>query len=350
MMRMDRDTQILWNALVERDSSFDGQFVYAVRTTRVYCRPTCPSRRPNRKNVEFFANREMAERAGYRACLRCRPDSLTNVTEDLVMRVQEFIKQNLEQSLTLQAIGKAVGVSPFHLQRVFKAHTGLTPREFADECRMSAVKEQLKSGADVTSSLYQAGYSSSSRLYERSSNSLGMTPRAYAKQGAGELINFAIVHSPMGVLLIAGTHRGLCFLQFGESEAALANALCSEFTAATIVENAEPLSVWIEKLSDYLAGRSKDMDAPVDLRGTSFQQAVWRHLRQIPAGETRTYSEVAEALGKPGAVRAVARACASNKIALAVPCHRVVRQDGNPSGYRWGLDRKESLLKRESEH
>jgi AraC family transcriptional regulator, regulatory protein of adaptative response / methylated-DNA-[protein]-cysteine methyltransferase len=347
--RMITDSKNLWKAVVERDSDLDGQFVYAVKTTKIYCRPTCPSKRPNRQNVEFFQTIAQAKESGYRACSRCRPDAATSNAKELVMKVQNYIKENLDQSLTLERIGKAIGVSPFHLQRVFKSATGMSPRQYTDECRLSAVKSELKSGQDVTHALYEAGYSSSSRLYERSSRELGMTPGSYAKQGAGELINYALVHSPLGLLLLAGTKKGLCFLQFGDSENALVNALSEEFSAATMVQNAEPLSAWLESLSAYFAGRSKDLSVPVDLRGTIFQQSVWRYLREIPPGETRTYSQVAQALGQPTAVRAVARACASNRMAVAVPCHRVLRQDGTLGGYRWGLERKEALLKNESD-
>lgn len=337
----------MWTGVTGRVKALDGKFVYAVKTTGVYCRPSCPSRRPRIENVEFFKSTGEAKEAGYRACVRCRPNETRSAADIMVEQIREFIEKNLDQTVTLEAIGNAVGASPFHLQRVFKANTGLTPRQYADECRLKAVKKELNAGRQVTDALYQAGYSSSSRLYERSTQQLGMTPRSYAKRGAGELINYAYIHSPMGALLMAGTARGLCFLQFGESEADLISALKCEFEAATIVQNAEPLSSWIGALHEYLEGNKKGLDVPVDMSGTTFQQAVWRYLRQIPAGQTRTYSEVAEAIGQPNAVRAVARACASNKVALAIPCHRVVRRDGNLGGYRWGIQRKELLIRQE---
>lgn len=265
----------------------------------------------------------------------------------IVEQLRDYIEKNIDQKLTLKKMGDAIGLSPFHLQRVFKSTTGLTPREYADECRLSAVKKELKTGRMVTEALYEAGYGSSSRLYERSSQQLGMTPASYAKRGAGELINCAFVQSNMGLLLMAATARGLCFLQFGSSAEKLMLTLKSEFSAATIEENSEALSAWMNRLVEYLEGRIKNLDVPVDMAGTTFQQSVWRHLREIPAGQTRSYSEVAEAIGQPKAVRAVARACASNRIAMAIPCHRVVRSDGSLGGYRWGIERKQSLLKKE---
>ncbi len=335
----------MWQAVMERNKALDGKFVYAVKTTKVYCRPTCPSRRPNHENVEFFDAPEAAKRKGYRACARCKPDAGVTKAEELVMKVREYIEENLgsEKSLKLETIAKSVGASPFHLQKVFKSQVGLSPRQYAEELKLRNVKQQLKSGRDVTSAVYEAGYSSSSRLYERSTQNLGMTPRAYAKGGKGELISFALVSSPLGLMIMAGTKKGLCFLRFGESEAQLKEALVTEFSAAMLVENAEALSSWIENLALYFQGRC-EFDVPVDMRGTDFQQRVWRYLRQIPPGETRTYTQVAEALGIPTAVRAVARACATNRVGIAIPCHRVIRQDGSLAGYAWGIERKEALI------
>lgn len=244
---------------------------------------------------------------------------------------------------------RPVGSSPFHLQRVFKAVTGLSPRQYAAERRLAAVKKELGAGRPVTEALYEAGYSSSSRLYERSAQELGMTPGSYARGGAGELINCTFVRCPLGLLLMAATARGLCFLQFGSTEDELMQALQGEFAAATLVENAEALTAWIERLNEFLTGRNANLDIPVDMRGTTFQQTVWRYLREIPAGQTRSYSQVAQAIGQPQAVRAVARACAANRVALAIPCHRVVRQDGNLGGYRWGIERKQALIESEKE-
>jgi AraC family transcriptional regulator, regulatory protein of adaptative response / methylated-DNA-[protein]-cysteine methyltransferase len=338
----------MWNAVTARSKADDGRFVFAVKTTKIYCRPSCPSRRPNRENVEFYDSPDQARDAGFRACARCHPDAERSNVDNMVANVRNFIEQNLDQTLTLEKLGTAVGASPYHLQRVFKAAVGLSPREYAEECRMKAVKKELAAGSAVTAALYDAGYSSSSRLYERSSRHLGMTPGAYAKAGKGEEINYTFVNSPLGLLLMAGTERGLCFLQFGTSEKELLKRLEKEFSAARIERNEEALAAWMAALDEYFANRGDICRLPLDAGGTDFQTKVWRYLRQIPAGETRTYSEIAEALGKPTAVRAVARACASNKVALAIPCHRVIRQDGTMGGYRWGIDRKKRLLKDES--
>lgn len=265
----------------------------------------------------------------------------------IVEQLRAYIDAHLDESLTLKKMGKAVGMSPFHLQRLFKGETGMTPREYVDASRLSALKQELRAGRQVTAALYEAGYSSSSRLYERSANLLGMTPGSYKKRGAGELIQFALIRSELGLLILGATERGLAFLQFGESEEELKQALQSQFHAATIVENADALAVWIDAVTGYLSGKMRNIELPVDMRGTAFQQAVWRYLRCIPAGQTRTYKQVADAIGHPKAVRAVASACASNHVAMAIPCHRVIRQDGTMGGYRWGLERKEALLAKE---
>ncbi len=265
----------------------------------------------------------------------------------MVEQLKTYMEQNLDRKLTLAELGSVVGTSPFHLQRVFKSETGLSPAKYMDECRLKSVKKELAAGRQVTEALYEAGYSSSSRLYERSARDLGMTPGAYAKGGAGESINYVFVQSSLGLLLMAATARGLCFLQFGHSKKDLREALSLEYTSATLVENTEALASWTERLMQYFSDTTRNLNLPVDSSGTTFQQAVWRYLREIPSGETRTYKQVAEAIGQPKAVRAVARACASNKVALAIPCHRVVRNDGTLGGYRWGLERKQALLKKE---
>jgi AraC family transcriptional regulator of adaptative response/methylated-DNA-[protein]-cysteine methyltransferase len=337
----------MWKAVTDRAKALDGQFIYAVKSTKIYCRPSCPSRRPKKDNVQFFETAEAAQNSGFRACKRCSPDATRSNAEMMVEKLQTYIQNNLNRKLTLADMGGAIGTSPFHLQRLFKTVTGLSPSEYIDECRLQSVKKELIAGRPVTEALYEAGYSSSSRLYERSRQNLGMTPGAYAKRGAGELISFAFVHSPFGLLLMAATARGLCFLQFGGSEKELLDTLLGEYSSATVVENAQSLSPWIERLSYYFTDASSNLNIPLDIVGTTFQQAVWRYLREIPAGETRSYSDVAEAIGQPQAVRAVARACASNRVALAIPCHRVVRQDGSLGGYRWGIELKQELLKKE---
>lgn len=264
-----------------------------------------------------------------------------------VEQLRAYNDAHLDELSTFKKMGKAVGMSPFYFKRLFKSETGMTPREYLDASRLSALKQELHAGRQVTAALYEAGYSSSSRLCQRGASLLGMTPGSYKKRGADELIQFAFIRSKLGLLILGATERGLAFLQFGESEEELKEALQSEFPAATIVQNADALAIWIGGVTRYLSGKMPNIELPVDMRGTAFQQAVWLYLRRIPAGETRTYAQVAEAIGHPKAVRAVASACASNQVAMAIPCHRVIRRDGSLGGYRWGLDRKEALLAKE---
>ena len=328
-----------------RDPRQDGRFVFAVRTTGVYCRPSCPSRRPRRDSVEFFVNPQQAERAGYRACLRCKPREISAQAR-AVTRARQLMDE-AESAVTLADLSKRVGVSPFHLQRLFKRATGLSPREYQSARRMQQVKRGLRKGDDVTTALYDAGYGSPSRLYEKSSQQLGMTPGAYRRGGAGLTIQFAIVPSPLGRMLVAATSRGLCAVQFGEGIGELERGLRQEFRAAAIHRDDAALQRYVQPLLASLRGENTTVDLPLDLRATAFQKRVWDELQRIPCGETRSYSEVAHAIGDDKAVRAVARACAGNPVAIAVPCHRVVRSDGNISGYRWGVDRKKKLLEQE---
>jgi len=311
----------------------------------VYCRPSCPSRRPRRDSVEFFVNPQQAERAGYRACLRCKPREISAQAR-AVTRARQLMDE-AESAVTLADLSKRVGVSPFHLQRLFKRATGLSPREYQSARRMQQVKRGLRKGDDVTTALYDAGYGSPSRLYEKSSQQLGMTPGAYRRGGAGLTIQFAIVPSPLGRMLVAATSRGLCAVQFGEGIGELERGLRQEFRAAAIHRDDAALQRYVQPLLASLRGENTTVDLPLDLRATAFQKRVWDELQRIPRGETRSYSEVAHAIGDDKAVRAVARACAGNPVAIAVPCHRVVRSDGNISGYRWGVDRKKKLLEQE---
>ena len=330
---------------MERDARQDGRFVFAVRTTGIYCRPSCPSRRPRRDSVEFFSDPKLAERAGYRACLRCKPTEVSAQAQ-FVMRARQLLDE-AEGVLTLAELSKRVGVSPFHLQRLFKRATGLSPREYQSARRMQHVKHGLRKGDDVTTALYDAGFGSPSRLYEKAGQQLGMTPGVYRRGGAGMTIQVAIVPSPLGRLLVATTSRGLCAVRFGENAAELERELREEFRAAEIERDDAALQPYLQPLLSSLRGEKVTIDLPLDVRATAFQKKVWDALREIPAGETRSYSEVARAIGDPKAVRAVATACASNPVALAVPCHRVVRSDGQLAGYRWGIERKKKLLERE---
>ena len=330
---------------MERDARQDGRFVFAVRTTGVYCRPSCPSRRPRRDSVEFFPDPRQAEQAGYRACLRCKPTEISAQAQS-VMRARQMLDA-AEGVLTLAELSKRVGVSPFHLQRLFKRATGLSPREYQSARRMQQVKHGLRKGDDVTTALYDAGFGSPSRLYEKAGQQLGMTPGTYRRGGAGATIQYAIVPSPLGRLLVAATARGLCAVRFGESASELERELREEFPAAQVQRDDAALQPYLQPLLASLRGENVTMDLPLDIRATAFQKKVWDALREIPVGQTRSYSEVARAIGDPKAVRAVATACASNPVALAVPCHRVVRSDGELAGYRWGIERKKKLLEQE---
>jgi len=344
---MPTELQNKWQQVVARDARQDGRFVFAVRTTGIYCRPSCPSRRPRRDSVEFFAGPNEAERAGYRACLRCKPTQISAQAQ-YVTHARQLL-DNTEGVVTLRELSQQVGLSPFHLQRLFKRATGLSPREYQSARRLQHVKTGLRKGEDVTTALYDAGFGSPSRLYEKAPQQLGMTPGEYRRGGAGANITFAIAPTPLGRLLIAATERGLCAVRFGDNAADLERDLRKEFHAAELHRDDTAMRRYVESLLAVVRGEKTTIDLPLDVRATAFQMKVWNKLRQIPRGETRSYGEVAREIGEPGAVRAVARACASNPIALAVPCHRVVRSDGGLAGYRWGMERKKKLLERERE-
>jgi len=343
----DMQSEMQWQQVMARDARQDGRFVFAVRTTGVYCRPSCPSRRPRRDSVEFFANPQQAERAGYRACLRCKPTEISPQAR-AVIRARQLLDE-AEGIMTLAELSKRVGVSPFHLQRLFKRATGLSPREYQSARRMQSVKRGLRKGDDVTTALYEAGFGSPSRLYEKSSQQLGMTPGTYRRGGSGLTIQFAIIPSALGRMLVAATSRGLCAVRFGESAIELERGLREEFRAAKIHRDDAALRPYVQPLLAGLRGEDTTIALPLDVRATAFQKKVWDELRRIPRGETRSYSDVARAIGDETAVRAVARACASNPVAIAVPCHRVVRSDGDISGYRWGVERKKKLLEQEQQ-
>ena len=328
-----------------RDPRQDGHFVFAVRTTGIYCRPSCPSRRPRRESVEFFGDPNEAERAGYRACLRCKPTQVSSQTQ--AISLARRLLDSAEETVTLAELSKRVGLSAFHLQRLFKRATGLSPREYQAARRMQQVKGDLRKGADVTTALYDAGFGSPSRLYEKASQQLGMTPGKYRRGGAGSRIRFSVASTPIGRVLIAATDRGLCSVRFGDSAAELERELRAEFHAAEIARDDAAMQAYVDPLLAAIRGENTSVDLPLDVKATAFQTKVWDHLRRIPRGETRSYSEVAKQIGDPKAVRAVARACATNPVAIVVPCHRVVRSDGKLAGYRWGVDRKNKLLERE---
>ena len=334
-----------WDAVVARDSRHDGQFVFAVATTGVYCRPSCAARRPRRENVQFFARPEAAEQAGFRACLRCRPKAISGNRElDSVKSICRFIEQHLDEPLTLDRLGKEFHQSPFHLQRRFKAALGVTPREYADSCRLRTLKRNLQAGDSVTRAMYDAGYGSSSRLYERTASQLGMTPDKYRRGAIAASIRYLCADSPLGRMLIAATDRGICAIQFAASDGELLEGLKREFPFAARKSDEGGLQSWVSALLQHMRGKNLDSSLPLDIRATAFQRRVWAYLQSIPFGKTKSYSQVAKAIGNPKAHRAVARACAANPVAVAIPCHRVVREDGSLGGYRWGLERKKTLL------
>jgi AraC family transcriptional regulator of adaptative response/methylated-DNA-[protein]-cysteine methyltransferase len=338
-----------WRAVLDRDRSADGMFVYAVHSTGVYCRPSCPSRRPRRERVTFFDAAPDARRAGFRACKRCTPDTIAAVDPwiEKVRRATVYLS-NVEGHPSLARLAARLGGSPYHLQRNFKRIVGVTPREYADACRVGIVKQRLKDGSAVTGAMLDAGYGSTSRFYERAAAKLGMSPSAYRRGGAGASIRFAIVASPLGRLLVAATERGVCSVAMGDSDQALEQGLRREFAAATIQRDASALATWTAAIVAHLEGKQPRLELPLDIQATAFQWQVWQALASIPYGETRTYKEVAGEIGRPSAVRAVARACATNPVALAIPCHRVVPATGDVGGYRWGTARKKKLLGREN--
>jgi len=347
----DANDKPRWNAVVARDAARDGEFVFAVSSTGVYCRPSCAARRPRRENVQFFLTPEQAEQAGYRACLRCRPKSFRSHTEaDGVKAICRYIEQHLDEPLTLDRLGKEFRQSPFHLQRRFKAVLGITPRAYADSCRLRMLKRNLQAGDSVTRAMYDAGYGSSSRLYEKTASQLGMTPDKYRRGAIAASIRYACADSPLGRMLIAATDRGICSIQFARTDGELIEGLKHEFPFAARKVDASGLQAWVSALLRHMRGKDQDKVGaalPLDIRATAFHRRVWAYLQSIPFGATRSYSQVAEGIGRPSAVRAVARACATNPVAVAIPCHRVVRQDGSMGGYRWGIERKKALLEME---
>jgi AraC family transcriptional regulator of adaptative response/methylated-DNA-[protein]-cysteine methyltransferase len=301
--------------------------------------------------VEFFSLPELAEQAGFRPCRRCHPDtSGSDPQVERVRRVCRFIETHLEESLNLATLGAEMGWSPAHLQRVFKKIAGISPRQYADACRMGRFKAGLRESKTVTTALYEAGYGSSSRLYEKAPAQLGMTPTTYQKGGPSTVIHYTLTDCPLGRLLLAGTSRGVCAVYLGDRDNDLEGELKSEFSAAHLVRDDAELRTWAENIVVHLKGQQPHLDLPLDVRATAFQWRVWQELRAIPYGRTATYQEIARRLGQPTGARAVARACATNPVSLVIPCHRVVRGDGGLGGYRWGLHRKQALLDQEKEH
>jgi AraC family transcriptional regulator, regulatory protein of adaptative response / methylated-DNA-[protein]-cysteine methyltransferase len=344
-----------WQAVLARDSSRDGDFVFAVSSTGVFCRPSCPAKRPRRENVRFFEQALEAEQAGYRACLRCRPKAVDgNPQSALVRAMCRYIEHHLEDRLTLSLLAKEFRLSAFHLQRTFKSVLGVSPKAYMDAIRLREVKHNLQAGHSVTTALYAAGYGSSSRLYERTAAQLGMTPEKYRRGAVAAVVRYTIVRytiagSPLGRMLIAATDKGICAITFADSDEQLQQGLIREFPFAVRRRDDDAMAQWTASLTQIIHGQRPNPSLPLDIRATAFQRRVWEALQQIPRGETRSYSALARKIGMPKAARAVARACATNRIAVAIPCHRVVREDGTPGGYRWGIERKEHLLTLEKE-
>ena len=344
------DENELWQAVVARDQRYDGQFVFAVSSTHIYCRPSCPSRRPNRERVRFFSLPEAAEQAGFRACLRCEPKNarVLDPQIEMVQTVCRYLDSTDSESAKLSDLAMKTGVSAFHLQRTFKNIMGISPRQYLAAKRFGNFKTLIREGESVTNALYDSGFNSSSRLYERASDELGMTPATYSRSGRGVNIKYTIVDSPLGRLLIAVTERGVCSVTMGDRDTQLEKTLKGEFSEANIERADSPLRKTVAAILKHLTSTGPHLDLPIDIRATAFQRQVWEKLRTIPVGQTMSYGEVAKSLGNPGAVRAVGRACATNPIAVVIPCHRVVREDKSLGGYRWGIERKKKLLDQEN--
>ncbi len=346
------DEEAYWQAVVEKDAAFDGVFFVAVRSTGVYCRPICPSRQPRRDRVTFFRTPVDAEAGGFRACLRCEPRREgPSHRELMVQEASRILDREDQETVTLAQLGKRLQVSPYHLQRTFKSVLGVTPLQYVKARRLTRLKQQLRQGASVTDAMYDAGYGSSSRLYETSDSTLGMTPGRYGRGGYGMRISYMIADSPLGRLLVAVTERGVCAVNMGDSDVVLEAGLRREYPAAEILSwsggGREGMALWLEMVVNQVADGKETIDLPLDLRVSAFQAKVYSELRNIPRGETRSYGEVARAIGQPRATRAVGNACHTNPVPLVVPCHRVIAGDGSIGGYGGGLERKRKLLAQE---
>lgn len=343
------ESEVFWKALTGRDARFNGAFVFGVKTTGIFCRPSCSAKRPKRENVQFFATVCEAEACGYRACLRCRP--LLAVDADPVVKKIVTACREIEDypEAKLAELASTAEMSTYHFQRKFKEIIGVSPKKYAEAIKMEQFKEEIRAGSDVTAAMYDAGFGSSRGLYEKAANGLGMTPAAYKKGGINMKINYTITDSELGKLLVARTSRGICSVTFGDDAKGLHDDLLAEFPNAEIAEDDHDLRTAVDSIIKYLAGKNQRLVLPLDLRATAFQLQVWEALKKIPYGETRSYSEIAEEIGDKKKVRAVAGACAKNRIALVIPCHRVIASNGKLSGYRWGVERKAKLLAREIE-
>lgn len=339
-----------WAAVLRRDRAMDGTFVLAVKTTGIYCRPICSARQPLRKNVRFFADPAEAEAAGFRACKRCRPNAASpeQANADLIARAIRIIS-SADTAPQLDTISSQLGLSPFHFHRIFRAATGITPKAYFNAGRARRLRDQIDQGETVTSAIYGAGYGSSSRFYETSDARLGMTARTYRNGADGVAMRFAIGKCSLGSILVAATERGIAAVTLGDDPDLLLAGLQTQFPGADLVGADADFERLVATVVGLVEQPGRSVDLPLDIRGTAFQEQVWQALRQIPAGTTATYAEIAARIGRPASVRAVANACGANRIAVLIPCHRVVRTDGSGGGYRWGIDRKAALIQREAE-
>ena len=340
-----------WQAVMTRDRAADGSFVYAVGSTGIYCRPSCPSRRPSRRNVTFHDSTSDAESAGFRACFKCRgqPQDDENPMLQVVQRACRIIEAAEDRAPTLEALATTTAMGKHRLYRAFRSVMGITPHDYWDSLRLTRLRQDLKNGETVSSALYGAGYNSASRLYEGAHDRLGMTPASYGRGGAGTVIAHSLRSGPLGLVLAAATANGVCFVALGDDEAALTASLRQEFPKAVHHRDDSGLGDMLDQVIRHLDGRVPQIGLPLDIRATAFQRQVWQALSNIPYGETRSYGEIAASIGRPGASRAVGHACARNPVALLLPCHRVISAGGDVSGYRWGRRRKRRLIAQEQE-
>lgn len=347
------DADRCWKAVLARDNGEDGRFYFGVVTTGVFCRPSCRSRKPLRRNVRFYETPQEAQRDGMRPCLRCQPLRAADVSSGAarMWKLCDYIRRHSDEPLTLADMSRRSGLSRFHLQRTFKSVVGVTPKQFQQSCRLARFKKALRERESVTEAIYEAGFGSGSRIYERVDTRLGMTPTEYRAGGQSISITFVDVETPLGLMMVGATDRGLCFVQFGESADQLAGALRREYPAAALHPMAKPypreFRRWMDALRNHLRGSQPSLDLPLDVRASAFQLKVWKYLESIPYGEVQSYGEIARGIGRPRSARAVARACASNPVAVVIPCHRVIRSNGELGGYRWGLHRKRALIDNE---
>ncbi len=339
--------EIFWRAVKENDKRFDGVVFTCVTSTKIFCKPSCTARLPKRENVFFVDTQKSAENKGFRACLRCRPNDINGVDDQVKTVVKACELMETAEDGSLESLAEKLNLSASHFQRTFKKIIGISPKKYSEKRRLEKFKSEIKKGSEVTEAMYEAGFGSSSRLYEKASDNLGMTPATYKKGGTGARISFAVADCTLGQLLVARTEKGLCGLKFGDKEQYLVKDLEAEYPNAEINRDNKGLKKFIEVIIGYLNGKRQKLDLPLDVYATAFQMRVWDALRKIPYGETLSYSEVAEKIGNKKAVRAVASACAKNQVALVIPCHRVIGSDGKMSGYRWGIERKKQILETE---